>query len=331
MSRSVILRSSVIAILVSVLAPSQMWASPQTVRGTVKDRAGAVIARAQVVFQANGQELRRVTQPDGSFSFGGVDSDGGTISVSASGFAPETISWQAGGNDVTITLVPAPLQQSLDVTATRTAILPSGVDNLEAQPDAVVVSSDQLQQWGALATDDKLRNVVGFSLLRRSGSQTANPTSQGVSLRGLGASGASRALVLLDGIPLNDPFGGWIYWARIPQSSLDQVQLVPGGVSALYGNDALGGVINLETRPAVQTDAFIEGSYGNENSPFGSGWGVMRFGQWAVVASGEGFRTDGYVAVPQDVRGSVDTPVASNMALETCGWNGCSAIKDAPS
>ena len=174
-----------------------------------------------------------------------------------------------------------------------------------------------MQQWGALATDDKLRNDVGFSLLRRSGSQTANPTSQGVSLRGLGASGASRALVLADGIPLNDPFGGWIYWARIPQTSLDQVQIVPGGVSALYGNDALGGVINLETRPAVQTDAFIEGSYGNENSPSGSGWGAMRFGQWAVVASGEGFRTDGYVAVPSDSRGSVDTPVASQYGSGT--------------
>jgi outer membrane receptor protein involved in Fe transport len=309
---SAVLRFSVIAVLASLLPHPQAWAAPQQpLRGTVKDRAGAVIARAQVLLQTSGQELRRVTQPDGSFVFGGVDADSGTLTVSASGFAPSTTPWQSGQNELTITLVPAPLQQSLDVTATRTAILPTGVDNLEAQPDAVVVSSDQLQQWGALATDDKLRNVVGFSLLRRSGSQTDNPTSQGVSLRGLGANGASRALVLADGIALNDPFGGWIYWARIPQSSLDQVQLVPGGVSALYGNDALGGVINLETRPAVQTDAFVEGSYGNENSPFGSGWGAIRFGQWAVVASGEGFRTDGYIAVPQDVRGSVDTPVAS--------------------
>ena len=172
-----------------------------------------------------------------------------------------------------------------------------------------------------MTTDDKLRQVPGFSLLRRSGSQTANPTSQGVSLRGLGASGASRALVLADGIPLNDPFGGWIYWARVPQSSLNEVQIVPGGVSALYGNDALGGVVNLETRTAVQTDAFIQGSYGNENSPFGSGWGAIRFGQWAVAASGEGFRTDGYIDVPQDIRGTVDTPVASqygsgNLRLE---------------
>ena len=136
-------------------------------------------------------------------------------------------------------------------------------------------------------------------------------------MRGLGASGASRALVLADGIPLNDPFGGWIYWARVPQTSLDQVQIVPGGVSALYGNDALGGVINLETRHAVQTDAVVQGSYGNENSPFGSGWGAVRFGQWAVVASGEGFRTDGYIAVPKDIRGSVDTPVASQYGSGT--------------
>ena len=159
-----------------------------------------------------------------------------------------------GHNQLTITLPLASVQQSLDVTATRTSILPTGVDNVESQPDAVVVNDKQLEQWGALTTDDKLRQVPGFSLLRRSGSQTANPTSQGVSLRGLGASGASRALVLVDGIPINDPFGGWIYWARVPQASLEQVQLVPGGVSALYGNDALGGVINMETRSAVETD-----------------------------------------------------------------------------
>ena len=311
MSRPAALRFPVIAIL-ALLLVQQAWSAPQQdVRGTVKDRTGAVIARAQVTLRTDAQDFTQATQSDGSFAFRGVSAASGSLIVSATGFATSTTPWHAGQSDLAITLSPAAVMQSLDVTATRTAILPTGVDNLEAQPDAVAVSDTQLQQWGALATDDKLRNVVGFSLLRRSGSQTANPTSQGVSLRGLGASGASRALVLADGIPLNDPFGGWIYWARIPQSSLDQVQIVPGGVSALYGNDALGGVINLETRPAVQTDAFVQGSYGNENSPFGSGWGAVRFGQWAVVASGEGFRTDGYVAVPKDVRGSVDTPVAS--------------------
>ncbi len=305
------------AILLALVQLVTWAALPQDLRGVVKDRSGAVIAKAQVLLRADGQQITRMTQADGSFVFTGITATTGTLEVSASGFATSTTAWHAGANQLSITLDPAAVQQSLDVTATRTAILPTGVDDVEAQPDAVNVSSTRLQQWGALATDDKLRNVAGFSLLRRSGSQTANPTSQGVSLRGLGASGASRALVLADGIPLNDPFGGWIYWARVPQTSLDEVQIVPGGVSALYGNDALGGVVNLETRHAVQTDAAVEGSYGNENSPFGSGWGALRFGQWAVVASGEGFRTDGYTAVPKDIRGTVDTPVASQYGSGT--------------
>jgi outer membrane receptor protein involved in Fe transport len=286
------------------------WAGPpQDVRGTVTDRSGAVISRAQVVLHVNGQDFGRVTQADGSFVFSGVVGDGGTVEVRSSGFATTTVDWHAGDKELAVVLAPAAVQQSLDVTATRTSILPTGVDNVESQPDAVVVSNKQLEEWGPLTTDDKLRQVPGFTLLRRSGSQTANPTSQGVSLRGLGASGASRALVLVDGVPINDPFGGWIYWARVPQSSLSEVQLVPGGVSALYGNDALGGVVNMETRPAVETDANIEGSYGNENSPFGSGWGAIRMGQWSLSGAGEGFRTDGYINVPKDVRGTVDTPV----------------------
>jgi len=298
--------------LMLVLAEPLAWsAAQQEVRGTVKDRSGAVIARAQILLRSDGLEFSRVTQPDGTFVFTGVTAASGSLIASASGFATNTTAWHAGENELSITLTLATVQQSLDVTSTRTSILPTGVDDVEAQPDAAVVRSTQLQQWGALAIDDKLRQVPGFSLLRRSGSQTANPTSQGVSLRGLGANGASRALVLADGIPLNDPFGSWIYWARVPQASLDQVQIVPGGVSALYGNEALSGVVNLESRSSVQTDAFVQGSYGNENAPFGSGWAAMRFGQWAVAASGEGFHTNGYIAVPKEIRGSLDTPVAS--------------------
>ncbi|MGF2075342.1 TonB-dependent receptor, partial [Enterococcus casseliflavus] len=88
--------------------------------------------------------------------------------------------------------------------------------------------------------DDALRQTVGFSLFRRTGSRTANPTIQGVSLRGLGASGASRALVLADGVPLNDPFGGWVYWARKPRLGIERVEVLRGGAADLYGSGALG-------------------------------------------------------------------------------------------
>ena len=83
----------------------------------------------------------------------------------------------------------------------------------------------------ALTLDDRLRQVPGFSLFRRSSSRTANPTTQGVSLRGLGANGASRALVLQDGIPLNDPFGGWVYWDRVPAESIADIEIAQEGAS----------------------------------------------------------------------------------------------------
>ena len=99
--------------------------------------------------------------------------------------------------------------------------------------------------------DDALRQVVGFSLFRRTSSRTANPTAQGVSLRGLGASGASRALVLADGIPLNDPFGGWVYWARQPRLGVERLEVLRGGAADLYGSGALGGVVQLVSRGAA--------------------------------------------------------------------------------
>ena len=104
----------------------------------------------------------------------------------------------------------------------------------------MVVSSDQLQQWGALATDDKLRNVVGFSLLRRSGSQTARIRRRKACRCVVRCEWRQPRVVLADGIPLDVPWGMDLWSRHSTQSSLDQVQLVPGGVSALYGNDAVG-------------------------------------------------------------------------------------------
>ena len=108
----------------------------------------------------------------------------------------------------------AEVADEVTVTATRTERRLA-----DTAASVVVLSSEELESTAAGTIDDALRQVPGFSLFRRSGSRFANPTIQGVSLRGLGASGASRALVLADGIPLNDPFGGWIYWGRVPRLS----------------------------------------------------------------------------------------------------------------
>lgn len=144
----------------------------------------------------------------------------------------------------------------LVVTATR------GAQPADTLPVAVTVfSPTDLRASPSLAIDDTLRSAPAFSLFRRTGSLTANPTAQGVSLRGLGPSGASRSLVLLDGVPLNDPFGGWVAWTKVPKFSLSSVELVRGGGSGAWGNSALGGTVQLLTSPRIgnhfSAEAFV--------------------------------------------------------------------------
>jgi outer membrane receptor protein involved in Fe transport len=154
----------------------------------------------------------------------------------------------------------------------------------------------------------------GFSLFRRSSSRTANASNQGVSLRGLGGTAASRALVLEDGIPLVDAFGGWVYWDRIPPAALSTVEVFRGGASNLYGSDALGGVVQFITRQPQAPAIRLETSYGSERTPDLSFWTGTRAGPWDVSLASEMFRTDGFVMVPVSLRGIVDTPANSEDA-----------------
>lgn len=139
------------------------------------------------------------------------------------------------------------------VTATRSA------QSADTLPVAVTIfTADDLRASASLAIDDTLRSDPSFSLFRRTGSLTANPTAQGVSLRGLGPSGASRSLVLLDGVPLNDPFGGWVAWTKLPKLSLASAEIVRGGGSGAWGSSALGGTVQLLTTQPSGNHAAVE-------------------------------------------------------------------------
>ena len=117
-----------------------------------------------------------------------------------------------------------------------------------------VIPASELLSSAAVSIDDALKMVPGFTLFRRTSSRVSNPTAQGVALRGLGGTGASRSLVLANGIPLNDAFGGWIYWDKVPQAAIDRIEVQRGGGSDLYGADAVGGVVQILTvRPGRPT------------------------------------------------------------------------------
>jgi outer membrane receptor protein involved in Fe transport len=274
--------------------------------GTVRDTSGAVVTGAQVTLRDGARSIRRTTASDGAFSFPGLPAAGATLSVQAAGFAPYERPVDGGERSVEVVLAPARLLQQVTVTAAR------GVASLAETAAAVaILPRAQLDVTAAPALDDALRQVAGFSLFRRSGSRTANPTAQGVSLRGVGASGASRAVVLFDGVPLNDPFGGWVYWGRVPLESVASMEVLQGGASQLYGSDALGGVVQILGRRSPMPTGSLQASYGSQNTAVGSAFGTLPVAGWMLSGSGELFHTDGYVIVDEAERGPVDTAAGS--------------------
>ncbi len=201
----------------------------------------------------------------------------------------------------------------------------------EVASSVVVLDSESVNQVAAQTIDDVLRQVPGFSNFRRSSSLVANPTTQGVSLRGVGASGASRTLVLSDGLPLNDAFGGWVYWDRVARASIEQAEVVRGGSSDLYGSDALSGVINLVSREPKLAVATADIAYGNRNTFDLSFFTGFSWGGWFSTVSGELLSTDGYYIVRPEIAGAADEPAASDHRLLQLkvgyGWGGGSAVR----
>lgn len=159
----------------------------------------------------------------------------------------------------------------------------------------------------ATTLDWALRRDPSFGLFRRSDSLTANPTAQGVALRGVGPSGAGRALVLLDGVPLNDPFGGWIAWSSIPVLSLAAAEIRPGGGSAAWGGAALGGVVALISNDAAGSSScrlrLAAGSQAHRQGELSLG---TARGGWAAAADLRWLETQGHHPLRQAERGTID-------------------------
>ena len=204
----------------------------------------------------------------------------------------------------------------MTVTATR------GDARLATPASTTVLTSAEVLTSAAGAMDDLLRYTPGFSLFRRSSSRTANPTTQGVTLRGVSGSGASRTLVLTDGVPLNDPFGSWVYWNHVPQAAIDRVEVLRGTTGDLYGADALGGIVQVLTFTpgAPRVRAFLEG--GSHDTARGSLYGGGSRGNWSLFASGEGVTTDGAFIVTEEQRGVVDNRADSDYrtGVVNLGW-----------
>jgi outer membrane receptor protein involved in Fe transport len=301
---AILLLPGIVLILMGCSAAGQTL----SVDGVVRDRTGAVLPDAEVLLkQTSGKSATR-TDKEGRFRFSEVSRNGAMLSVHVPGFLPvqrAIVPDGKGSVSLDLSLQPSGSSEQVIVTASHSSRLP------ETAGSSVVVSASALVNSPSLRVDDLLRQVPGFSLLRRSSSRTANPTTQGVSMRGMGGSGASRALVLADAVPLGDPFGGWVYWNRVPKAAIESVEVVRGGGSNLYGSSALGGVIQLITRDPATPAITLEASYGNERTADLSFWTGSKWREWDYSIANEMFHTDGFVLVPGEDRGSVDTAANS--------------------
>jgi outer membrane cobalamin receptor len=268
------------------------------VGGTVLDSSGAPVPDATVRLERAGAAIaERRTANDGRFEFT-VDLPGQLrVIVTAAGFAEAAAMVQNGSLDVRITLQPAPFFEAVNVTSSRT-------DSPRSDPTAtvVVLTSSELMTTAANTLDDALKVVPGFTLFRRTSSRVSNPTAQGITLRGLGGTGSSRSLVLADGVPLNDAFGGWVYWDKLPQAAIDRVEVERGSGGDLYGADAVGGVVQILTlRPRrASARALVEG--GGLGTGRASLFAAGRNQGWDYNAAGQWFSTDGYRIVASDDR-----------------------------
>ena len=297
----------IILILGSCLQSFSQTTDQKVLRGKAVDADDLPVENAKVVIVSNsGRIFPCRSEAEGSFVCeSGFDGDF-TLVIEARNFSilrQNFENLQDFSSDNVFELKTAELREEVVVTATRTETRIG-----ETPASVVTLSRSELETTAAPTVDDALRQVAGFSLFRRTGSRHANPTAQGVSLRGVGASGASRSLVLFDGVPLNDVFGGWIQWSRVPTIAVGQIEVLRGGSSSLYGNNSLSGTVNILPRKNERKYIFSTEIYGGTQNTFsGSTFTGFVKNDWTADFIANHFQTKGYVTVDENERGNADS------------------------
>ena len=174
----------------------------------------------------------------------------------------------------------------------------------EAELNVVTLKPGNVQR-----VENLLRTVPGVQQFRRSDARSANPTSQGITLRGLGGNASSRALLMLDGVPQADPFGGWVAWPGYDAMAIGSARVLRGGGSGANGQGAIAGTIELFSRDVgnlLQVDA----AYGSRNSLDGKILFGRELGQGQLTISASHQSGDGFIPIIEGQRGTVDRQAA---------------------
>ncbi len=175
----------------------------------------------------------------------------------------------------------------------------------DAAYDSITIDQSRLIGTASGRIEDALRDVAGLQQFRRTDARSANATSQGATLRGLGGNASSRALLVLDGVPQSDPFGGWVTWPAYTPERLASIRVTRGGGSGGYGSGALAGTIEMESIGSNATSS-ASAAYGSRNSVEASGLLAGKLGNGFGFIGANFARGDGFIPIAAGKRGSAD-------------------------
>ncbi|HEY0969972.1 MAG TPA: TonB-dependent receptor plug domain-containing protein, partial [Gemmatimonadales bacterium] len=290
------------ALLLPSLASAQ---HPGAIEGSVTaQESGRPLAGVRV--QVMGSARVAETDAQGSYRLAGLPAGRYTLQATRLGRAPQQLE---------VTVAPGAATRATFALAEGSVLLPGVVTTTTRAPqaathataDVAVLTREQVRTSPARTTDDLLRELPGVELPRVSGSVAG--AEQILSIRG---TDEGRSLVLVDGVPLNDPWGEWIDWARVPRSLVDHVEVVEGGGSSLYGTYGMGGVVQLFTRPIAARQLSARADAGTRDARDLSLFGSDLFGRLGVAVSADLVQGGGYTLLRPTQRGAIDLPTRSS-------------------
>jgi len=288
-----------------------MWAQHPSVgiiRGVIIGPRGDAVADARLrLNDAQGAVLQETrSDPDGDFRFTTLEPGTYELKVEAAGFQPvqrPDVSVKEGGSVyIELQLMPDAssvadafrLRDSVEVTATRSTL------GTEVSPaSSTVVLRNEFERRNIVAVDQALAAVEGVYSYRQRG---VPDNEVGIGMRGFSGrgTGQSRVLILQDGQPINNAYTGGVNWTGLPLSEVDRIEVVRGPFSSLYGGNAMGGVVNVITRPIDRRTVEAAAQYGTYGTLNYSGRVGSKVGDRLGLSFGfDSLSTDGYRA--QDV------------------------------
>lgn len=287
------------------IAASILWLpviAQQEISGFILDRTtGTRLVGANIVVPG----LRKGTSTDGEgrFVISGMLPPNVSVRISYVGYRDTLIYLPVVEfRDLMVFMEPDSVEMaSVVITAYRSRKaaedIPQRVDRIDRQT---------IEDYPATNTDNLLKMIPGINVNRSWGIFSRNAS---VTMRGM--PGSSRNLILLDGIPLNKTAGGTVNWHLVTPEEIDRIEVVKGPGSTLYGNNAMGGVINIMTRqPQKKLSGFAEAGYGTYNTvkgQFNVGGNNVKESRGVYWRIGSFYRQgDGYLLEPGEISDSIN-------------------------